>query len=325
MGRAAAEQACRELKEACARESMATLVIATGSSQFEVLAELAATEGIPWNVVCIFHLDEYLGLGPDHPASFRRFLHERFIDRLPVRPAAFYEIDGCCDPAMECQRLARLVPHGDFDIAMIGIGENGHLAFNDPPADFDAHEPYRIVTLDTRCREQQVGEGWFASLDQVPSRAISMSVSRIMASRTIICSVPDRRKAEAVRATIEGPVTPASILERHPRCFLHLDEKAASLLRAIIRAVGIDRVIAVSDATAAGGMGPGRFSLAGQDVLVDADGAAWAPDRSHLVGSTASMARILAVLQDSVGLSSDEIEQVTAVNPARAINAREKR
>lgn len=241
MGRAAAQQASQELKDACVRQGTAALVIATGSSQFEVLGELAATGGIPWNAVSIFHLDEYLGLGLDHPASFRRFLHERFIDRLPVRPAAFHEIDGGCDPTTECQRLARLVPKGDFDIAMIGIGENGHLAFNDPPADFGAHEPYRVVTLDTRCREQQVGEGWFASLDDVPSRAISMSVPRILASRTIICSVPDRRKAEAVRATIEGPVSPdvpASILQGHPRCFLHLDKEAASLVRPLVAQPG---------------------------------------------------------------------------------------
>jgi glucosamine-6-phosphate deaminase len=233
LGRAAAHQASHSLLECCRQRGAATLVIATGSSQFEVLGELGRIPGIPWDVITIFHLDEYIGLAPDHPASFRRFLRERFIDILPVPPAAFHELDGCADAAAECRRLASLVPQADFDVAMIGIGENGHLAFNDPPADFDAEEPYRVVMLDTWCRQQQVGEGWFATLADVPTAAISMSVRRILASRTIICSVPDRRKAEAVRAAVEGPVTPAapaSILQRHPRCFLHLDRESASLL-----------------------------------------------------------------------------------------------
>jgi glucosamine-6-phosphate deaminase len=239
LGRAAAEHAAAALREACDRQGTATLVIATGSSQFEVLAELRAAAGIPWDAVTIFHLDEYVGLGPDHPASFRRFLHERFIDILPCPPAAFHELDGRAEPAAECRRLAALVPQGDFDVALIGIGENGHLAFNDPPADFDTTAPYLVVALDERCRQQQVGEGWFPTLADVPTRAISMSVQRILATRTIVCSVPDRRKAEAVQAAVEGPVTPeapASILQRHPRCLLHLDREAASLLRPTVAA-----------------------------------------------------------------------------------------
>ena len=234
LGRKAADRVSRALQDVCAQRGAATLVIATGSSQFEVLAELGATAEIPWHLITIFHLDEYVGLGPDHPASFRRFLHERFIDRLPVPPAAFHELDGLAEPVAECRRLASLVPAGDFDVAMIGIGENGHLAFNDPPADFETIEPYCVVSLDRRCRQQQVGEGWFPTLADVPTRAISMSVRRILASRMIVCSVPDRRKAEAVRAAVEGPVTPdvpASILQLHPRCFMHLDREAASLLR----------------------------------------------------------------------------------------------
>jgi len=233
LGRAAAAGASHALLEACRRQAAATLVIATGSSQFEVLGELGRTPGIPWDVITIFHLDEYIGLAPDHPASFRRFLHERFIDTLPVPPAAFHELDGRADPDGECRRLAAVVPAGDFDVALIGIGENGHLAFNDPPADFEAAAPYHVVTLDERCRQQQVGEGWFATLADVPTAAISMSIRRILAAKTIICSVPDLRKAEAVRAAVEGPVTPlvpASILQRHPRCVLHLDRESASLL-----------------------------------------------------------------------------------------------
>jgi glucosamine-6-phosphate deaminase len=235
LGRAAAAIAIQAILEACRDNGSATLVVATGSSQFEVLAELSAAAAIPWDQVAVFHLDEYVGLEPTHPASFRRFLHERFIDRLPSAPAAFHELDGTAtDAGAECRRLAGLVPAGSFDVALIGIGENGHLAFNDPPADFETQEPYHVVLLDERCRQQQVGEGWFPRLAAVPARAISMTVQRILATRTLVCSVPDRRKAEAVRAAVAGPVTPlvpASILQRHPNCHLLLDREAASLLR----------------------------------------------------------------------------------------------
>jgi glucosamine-6-phosphate deaminase len=235
LGRAAAAVASRSLLNACTRKGVATLVVATGSSQFEALAELAAVNAIQWPRITIFHLDEYVGLEPSHPASFRRFLRERFIERLPCPPAAFHELDGmAADLSAECNRLAGLVPQGSFDVAMIGIGENGHLAFNDPPADFDTTLPYHVVDLDGRCRQQQVGEGWFPSLEAVPTQAISMSIRRILATDTLVCSVPDLRKAEAVQATVEGPITPAvpaSILQRHPRCFLQIDRLAASLLR----------------------------------------------------------------------------------------------
>jgi len=235
LGQAAAQIAAEGLRAACEREGAASLVVATGSSQFEVLAALRAAPAIPWNRVTIFHLDEYVGLDAGHPASFRRFLHDRFIDLLRTVPAAFHELDGMAvDPAAECARLAALVPDADFDVSLIGIGENAHLAFNDPPADFTSEEPYRIVALDDRCRQQQVGEGWFPTLAAVPTHAISMSVRRILASRLIVCSVPDRRKAEAVQAAVEGSITPAvpaSILQTHPRCHLLLDRDSASLLR----------------------------------------------------------------------------------------------
>ena len=234
MGVAAAAEAAMALKAACDRKGSATLVVATGSSQFEVLAALGTTAGIPWDVVTIYHLDEYVGLDAGHPASFRRFLHDRFIDLLPTAPAAFHELQGTAvDPLAECARLAALVPAAAFDVSLIGIGENAHLAFNDPPADFETMAPYLVVTLDEPCRRQQVGEGWFPSLESVPTQALSMSIRRILSSRTIVCSVPDRRKAEAVRAAVEGPLTPtvpASILRTHPHCSLHLDREAASLL-----------------------------------------------------------------------------------------------
>lgn len=236
LGRAAAEQAAEALLAACAERGAATLVVATGASQFEVLAALSGTPGIPWGAITVFHLDEYVGLPDGHPASFRLYLRERFIQRLPGRPAAFHEIDGSGDPRQEVRRLSGLVPADDFDVALIGIGENAHLAFNDPPADFAAHEPYLVVALDEACRRQQVGEGWFPTLAAVPTQAISMSVRRILASRTLICSVPDERKAEAVRASVEGPLTPdvpASILRQHQDCRLHLDSGSASLLQRV--------------------------------------------------------------------------------------------
>ena len=235
LGQVAGRQAADALTKACNDNGSATLVVATGTSQFEVLAALAATPAIPWEVVSIFHLDEYVGLGVDHPASFRRFLRDRFIDKLPRAPRAFHEIDGLApNPAAECRRLATLVPATPFDVALIGIGENGHLAFNDPPADFSTVAPYIVVKLDERCRRQQVGEGWFSDLSSVPQEAVSMSVHRIMESRLLICSVPDRRKADAVKATVEGQVTsdvPASILQVHSNCRLHVDRAAAALLR----------------------------------------------------------------------------------------------
>ncbi len=234
MGKAAATEAAEALVSACTRTGAATLVVATGASQFEVLQELGGRRDVPWGAITIFHLDEYVGLSPDHPASFRRYLRDRFVDRLPASPAAFHELDGMADPRAECRRLAGLVPAGDFDVMLCGIGENAHLAFNDPPADFETTDPYLVVALDEPCRRQQVGEGWFSSLESVPTQAISMSVRRILASRTIICSVPDRRKAEAVRASIEGPLTPAvpaSILREHADCRLHLDAQSACLLR----------------------------------------------------------------------------------------------
>lgn len=233
MGQAAAAEAAELLRSAVADRGHATLVVATGTSQLEVLAALASAGGIDWGHVTIFHLDEYSGLAPDHPASFRRYLRERFFDLLPMKPAAFHWIAADGDPAAECRRLAGVVPAGDFDLVLCGIGENGHLAFNDPPADFAAADPYLVVALDEACRRQQVGEGWFPALAAVPTHAVSMSIPRILAATTIICSVPDDRKAQAVRDTVEGAITPAvpaSILQRHADCRLHLDRAAASLL-----------------------------------------------------------------------------------------------
>jgi glucosamine-6-phosphate deaminase len=234
LGAAAAAEAGAVLREALARRAAATLVVATGTSQLATLAGLVAAPGIDWRRVHVFHLDEYVGIPSDHPASFRRYLQERFLDRLPCPPGAFHGIAGDAEPEAECRRLGAAVPAGPFDLLLAGIGENGHLAFNDPPADFAAAAAYLVVPLDEACRRQQVGEGWFATLADVPTRAISMSIPRIMHASTIVCSVPDGRKAEATLGAVAGPVmpaVPASILQRHPDCRLHLDRASAALLQ----------------------------------------------------------------------------------------------
>jgi glucosamine-6-phosphate deaminase len=231
LGRCAAADAASHISRAIEHRGHARVIVATGTSQFEGLAALVAAEGIDWSKVVGFHLDEYLGLPTTHPASFRRYLEERLVDRVGLR--AFHYIDGEAEPEEECRRVGELVAAGPIDVALIGIGENGHLAFNDPPADFETERPYLVVDLDEACRRQQLGEGWFPTLHDVPRRAISMSIRQIMKSEAIVCSVPDRRKAEAVRAAVEGPVTPqvpASILQRHPRATIYVDPPAAELL-----------------------------------------------------------------------------------------------
>lgn len=233
MGEAAARAGAELLRERLRARGNASIILATGSSQFEMLDGLVREPGIDWSRVAVFHLDEYVGMLESHPASFRRYLRERFVSRLPAPIGAFHAIDGEHDPAAECARLASLIAPVTIDVAFVGIGENGHLAFNDPPADFDTDLPYIVVNLDAACRRQQLGEGWFASLDEVPTRAISMSIRQIMRAASIICTVPDARKADAVRGAVEGPVTPdlpASILQRHAACRLFLDRPAASRL-----------------------------------------------------------------------------------------------
>jgi glucosamine-6-phosphate deaminase len=235
LGRQAAEHGAELIRTAIAQRGAANIILATGVSQFTVLSALIEAPNVDWSKVAGFHLDEYLGLAISHPASFRRYLQDRFVTRVPL--AAFYYVNGdAMNPQAECRRLAAIIGRHPIDVGFVGIGENGHLAFNDPPANFDLEEPYLVVELDENCRRQQLGEGWFPTLDDVPRRAISMSVRQILRSQAIICSVPDRRKAEAVRQALEGPVTsacPASILQRHSNCTIYLDPPAASLLQTI--------------------------------------------------------------------------------------------
>jgi len=232
LGKRAAATGAARLREALALQGSAAIIVATGASQFATLQALLQEQEIDWSRVTAFHLDEYIGLPKDHPASFRRFLHERFVDHVPLK--AFHEVQAdAADPAAECLRLDELIARESIDMAFIGIGENGHLAFNDPPADFETTKPYLVVQLDEACRRQQMGEGWFPTLESVPEQAISMSCRQILKSRHLICSVPDARKATAVKNSVEGPVepaVPASILQSHPSCTLFVDPAAAQSL-----------------------------------------------------------------------------------------------
>lgn len=229
----AGRKAASIIRQAIATKGNATIILATGSSQFDTLNELSAEEGIAWSKVTMFHLDEYIGLPVSHKASFRKYLQERFIEKVGSLKAV-YLINGEANPEQECQRLEKLISQSPVDIALVGIGENGHLAFNDPPADFETSKAYLIVKLDEQCRKQQVNEGWFGSIEEVPMHAISMSVKQIMLSKHIVCTVPGIRKAKAVKNTLERPVWnyyPASILQNHPDCYLFLDNGSASLLK----------------------------------------------------------------------------------------------
>jgi len=231
LGRAAAEQAAVSLRKAIQEGGRARIIAATGASQFEFLDALTAMPGIEWPRVEMFHLDEYVGLPASHPASFRKYLLERLIQRTGIRKYHFLEGDG--DVPKAVRMVAAELVAAPIDVAFVGIGENGHLAFNDPPADFQTEEPYLIVDLDEACRRQQVGESWFAELSQVPKRAISMSVGQILKSKEIIAVVPEARKAQAVKSCFEGeisPLAPASILRTHAHATVFLDKESAALL-----------------------------------------------------------------------------------------------
>jgi glucosamine-6-phosphate deaminase len=234
MGQRAAAEGASHIKAAIEQRGEASIIVATGASQFEMLAALLREPDIRWDLINVFHLDEYVGLPITHPASFRKYLWERFHSKLPLPVRAFHYLNAQTEPEREARRVGEIIRQHTIDVCFCGIGENGHLAFNDPPADFDTDEPYLIVELDEACRRQQLGEGWFPSLSDVPGQAISMSVRQIMKSGTIVCTVPDERKAKALQLAVEGPVTntvPASILQEHARCTIFTDEPGASLLK----------------------------------------------------------------------------------------------
>ncbi len=231
LGAKAAADAAALIGTALDARGNARIIAATGASQFDFLDCLTTYRSIAWKKVTMFHLDEYVGLDANHPASFRRYLRERLVSKVGMGVCHYLNPEA--DPVAECRRVGKLLQEAPVDVAFVGIGENGHLAFNDPPADFETEEPYLVVNLDLQCRNQQLGEGWFSSLDQVPAQAVSMSIRQILKSRSILCIVPEARKAKAVRATLHervSPMVPASILRTHRNAVLYLDRDSASLL-----------------------------------------------------------------------------------------------
>jgi glucosamine-6-phosphate deaminase len=231
LGRAAAEQAATAIRNAIRESGHARIIAATGAAQFEFLEVVTKAADIDWRRVEMFHLDEYIGLPKSHPASFRRFLEERLIQKTGM--TNYHLLDGDNDPSASVRNTSKAIMAAPIDIAFVGIGENGHLAFNDPPADFETEEPYVIVNLDEACRLQQVGEGWFTHISETPKQAISMSIRQILKTKEILAVVPDSRKAKAVKACLEGeinPLAPASILRRHENTTVYLDKNSAALL-----------------------------------------------------------------------------------------------
>ncbi|MEZ4770480.1 MAG: glucosamine-6-phosphate deaminase [Caldilineales bacterium] len=226
MGRAAAAEAAEVIRQAIAARGEANIILATGNSQLTFLRALREDREIEWSQVRVFHMDEYVGLDPEHPASFPQFLHRHFLDY--VTGAAFYPVEAPVEATdIACQTYERLLRHHPADLCACGIGENGHLAFNDPPyADFDDPRWVKVVQLDERSRRQQVGEGHFASLDEVPTHAVTLTIPALLAAGRVLCIVPEARKAEAVKAALYGPVTedcPASILRTQGHARLYLD------------------------------------------------------------------------------------------------------
>ena len=232
LGRAAAEQASTAIRRAISQRGKARIIAATAASQLEFLDALTKSPDIDWTRVEVFHLDEYIGLPITHPGSFRKMLMAELVNKTGI--THYHLLDGDTpDPAAVVREVGNQLASAPIDIAFLGIGENGHIAFNDPPADFNTEEPYLIVNLDEACRQQQVGEAWFADISQVPKQAISMSAQQILKAREILAVVPDRRKAQAVKLCFEGeisPMAPASILRRHPDATVYLDKNSSSLL-----------------------------------------------------------------------------------------------
>lgn len=231
LAQAAAAHAAILMSEAISRRGIARIIAATGASQFDFLDALTQTSAIDWDRVEMFHLDEYVGMSESAPASFCRYLRERLIDKVGLKN--YHLLDGTDDPAAVIKRVSEEIRKAPIDVAFAGVGENGHLAFNDPPADFDTDESYMVVNLDEDCRRQQLGEGWFPTLADVPRQALSMTIRQLMRAQHVLCIVPDARKAKAIRACFGGevsPAAPASILQRHANAIIYLDQESSALL-----------------------------------------------------------------------------------------------
>ena len=231
LGKAAAEQAATAIRRAIREHGLARIVAATAASQFQFLDALTHEPDIDWTRVEVFHLDEYIGLPITHSGSFRKMLLEHLVQKTGI--TNYHLLDGDADVSEVVRREGKALASAPIDIAFLGIGENGHLAFNYPPADFEVEDPYLVVKLDEACRRQQVGEAWFTDLSQVPTQAISMSVRQILKAKEILAVVPDSRKAQAIKACFEGEISamaPASILRTHPNATVYLDTNSAALL-----------------------------------------------------------------------------------------------
>lgn len=233
MAEAVANEVHAYLQDLLARQDRVTAVLATGNSQIQFLARLVAMGGVDWSRITLFHMDEYLGIRADHPASFRRYLRER-VETL-AKPGAFHYLEGDCDlPLDEVERYTGLLRAQPIDLCCLGIGENGHLAFNDPPvARFDDPHWVKLVKLDDACKMQQVREGHFPSLEAVPAYALTLTIPALCAAKKMMCVAPERRKAKAVRDALKGPVAtscPASFLRQQAHCTLFLDKESAALL-----------------------------------------------------------------------------------------------
>ena len=231
LGKAAAAQAAAGIQRAIQEKGKARIIGASAASQFEFLEALINTPDIDWKKVELFHLDEYIGLSKTHPASFCKFLQDRLISKTGL--GSYHFLDGEDDPAEVIRRTSAAISAAPIDVAFVGIGENGHLAFNDPPADFETEEPYIVVNLDEACRRQQVGEGWFPNIEAVPTRAISMSVRQVLKAKEILAVVPGPKKAQAIQACFDGPLSPmapSSILRTHPNATIYLDRESSALL-----------------------------------------------------------------------------------------------
>jgi glucosamine-6-phosphate deaminase len=250
LSQAAAEQAATAIRNAISRQGRARIVAATAASQIDFLVALTKAPSIDWSKVEVFHLDEYIGLPVTHPGSFRKMLLEQLVQKTGI--SKYHLLDGDApDPAAVARRVSKELASSPVDIEFLGIGENGHVAFNDPPANFEMEDPYIIVELDEACRRQQVGEAWFANISQVPRRALSMSVRQVLKAKEILAVVPDERKAQAIRACFAGeisPMAPASILRTHQNATIYLDKNSASLLPAGLREVGEHEIFSPASA-----------------------------------------------------------------------------
>jgi glucosamine-6-phosphate deaminase len=238
-GTAAAHAAARVMTELEQTRGAIRVIFATGASQLDTLAALTAMDGLPWNRIRGFHMDEYIGISADHPASFRRYMREKLTQKVTMQE--FFEVDGSApDPEQTCREYAERLRSADPQLCLLGIGENGHLAFNDPPvADFNDPLDVKIVHLDAICRQQQAAEGWFERAEDVPQSAITLTIPALFRVPKLIVSVPGSRKAAIMRRTIEEPIStqcPATILRTHPDVTVYLDTDSAAELDGVLRA-----------------------------------------------------------------------------------------